>query len=525
MSSTAFANKRVVNTKGVIASIFKMYDRGEYQKAISGLDKIQTNVVDHVKNRKDIQGLVFYWKGLCYIKLNEFEQANSFLEKAIEFKFNTSDLYYEYAQSLYALDKLKKARIAFKKSVKKKYKVAVSLYYIAYISQQLKDFKKAVVFYNAIDKLPDEDKKDVIQAARMQVADIYLKQVEKMPNTFRSVQKYVIPQYKKALKWDENSKLADDIREKIVKVQKRYDLLLFKMRNGVPTADPRYFIKMNTLYGTNSNVTQVDGNTLSTLEATDYSSAYYTAGAYARYSFYPNSTYSISPEIDINYTKYLSDSDSIKPSNNLNYRAGIQMNYEHIYNNAPATFYLNLDYIQNEDDSDADDKIEKESTTTAVTFSEGVQVFKGHPSTFRYKFSSTEAVLTANSSITHSLIWEQLINRGNQSFFIYSAYDISRFGETETNNTNAFTVRGDWILPTLWGAINPNLFLSNRLTNYIEDADRGVTSLMSYGLSLNRPISSKWYMTFDYVQDAQTADQDSDNFSATKMSLNLDYIY
>jgi tetratricopeptide (TPR) repeat protein len=523
-SASSFA-ARVVNTKKVVAAIFSMYDKGEYEKAIKGLEQIQVKVADHAKNRKNIQGLIYYWKGLCYIKLNEFEQANEFLKQAIDIKFNAKDIYYEYAQSLYALDELKKSRIAFKKSVRNKYKVAVSLYYIAYISQQLKDFKKAVVFYNAIEKLPNEQKQDVIQAARMQVADIYLKQVEKMPNTFKSVEKYVIPQYEKALEWDKKSKLADDIREKIKTVQRRYDLLLFKMRNGVPTADPRHFVKFNALYGTNSNVNASDEDSLSTLNAEDYSSAYYTTGLYARYTLYPNSSYSISPEFDLSYNNYLSDSDYIKPNNSLNYRVGLQLNYEHVYNNAPATLYLNLDYSINEDDADSDDKIEKESTKTAVTISEGIQLFVGHPSTLRYRFASTKAVEETNSFVVHSAIWEQILNRGSQTFFFYTAFDMTVYAENETLNSNAFTLRGDWLFPTLWGVVNPILFASTTMTNYVENTDRGITNLMTYGLSLNRPLSNKWYMTFDYAMDSQSGKEDTDVFNATKMSLNLEYIY
>lgn len=525
ISFSAIAKKRVVKSTKVIEAIFKMYDSGKYDEAISGLDRVQNNITVHLKNRKDIQGLIYYWKGLCNIKLNEFEKANGFIEKAIENKFITDDIFYEHGQSLYALDKLKKARIAFKKSVRKKYKMAVSLYYIAYISQQLKDYKKAVAFYNAIEKLDDKEKADVLQAARMQVADIYLKQVEKMPNTFRSVEKYVVPQYEKALAVDKKSKLADDIREKIRTVQKRYNLLLFKMRNGVPTVEPRHFLKLNYLYGTNNNVNALDADSLDGLEAEDYSASYYNTGLYGRYTIYPNNSYSVSPELSIDYTKFISDSAYIKPNNTLTYKAGLQINYEHIYKETPATFYINLDYAINEDDADADNTLAKTSTTTSFTFSEGIQIWAGNPSTFRYKFSSTTAEEETESSTTNSLIWEQLINRGSQTFFFYTAFDMTSYAEAETSNNNGITLRVDWILPTLWGVINPNFFVSDKMTNYIENTDKGITSLISYGVSLNRPISQKWYMTFDYVMDSQSGKEDSDIYTANKMSLNLDYIY
>lgn len=502
-----------------------MYDSGKYEEALKGLEQVQVKVADHVKNKTDIQGLIYYWKGLCYIKQNEFETGNEYLKKAMDIKFKASDIYYEYGQSLYALDKMKEARIAFKKSVRMKYKMAVSLYYIAYISQNLMDYKKAVSFYNAIEKLDDEEKADVLQAARMQVADIYLKQVEKMPNTFQSVKKYVIPQYEKALKVNKKSKLANDIRAKIKKVQKRYDLMLFKMRNGVPTQTPRHFVKLSMLYGTNNNVNASDAQTLASLESKDYSSVYSNARLFGRYSLYPNSSYSISPEVSMDYTKYLSDSDYIKPNNMLIYRAGMQVNYEHIYNNTPATLYLNFDYTNIEDDADADNTLAKASSKTTVTVSEGIQLWSGNPTTMRYKLARSTAVNATNSYSTNSIIWEQILYKGSQTFFFYTAFDMTRYPKANTSNTNAATIRVDWILPTLGGVINPNFFVSDKMTNYIENTDRGTTSLVSYGLSLNRPIATKWYMTFDLVINSQTGKDTTDIYKSRKMSLNLDYIY
>ena len=202
-------------TSTFIEFIYKKFNEGDYQQVLLDLDKIEIDIKKHKKHKKDIQGLVYYWKAVTYAKINEYEQSLAFFKNSIEENYIPKDLYYEYAQALYVSEKLKGARLAFKKSVKKKFKRGVSLYYIAYISQQLKDNKKAVKFYTMIEKLPEEEKKDVVQAARMQIGDIYLMQVEKMPNTFKSVRDYIIPQYRKAIEFDKQSTLAEEIRTKI----------------------------------------------------------------------------------------------------------------------------------------------------------------------------------------------------------------------------------------------------------------------------------------------------------------------
>jgi hypothetical protein len=83
--------------------------------------------------------------------------------------------------------------------LKKKFKRGVSLYYIAFISKELGQNNRASTFFRAIGKLDKSEASEVIQAAEMQIGDIYLEQVEKRIDAFRAVETYVIPQYERAL--------------------------------------------------------------------------------------------------------------------------------------------------------------------------------------------------------------------------------------------------------------------------------------------------------------------------------------
>jgi tetratricopeptide (TPR) repeat protein len=523
ISTQAFTQKH--STEKVVNVIFEKFSNGNYEEVIKDLEVVQTQIEVHKKSRSDIQGLIYYWRGISYIKTSEYDLGIDYLKKAIQSKFKAKDIYYEYGQALYVSDQLKKARLAFKRSVKNKFKIAVSLYYIAYISQQLKDYKKAVSFYNMIEKMPEENSKDILQASRMQIAEIYLKQVEKLPDSFRSVEKYVIPKFKEALDHDPKSKLADELRAKIEMIQRRYDLIIFKMRNGRPTANPRHFLKANISYNIDDNVNSQDKDTLATLEAKDYASHYTNAGFFGRYSFYPSSSVSISPEISASYTSYQSDSTSIITSNNYFTTAGLTFNFEHSYNKMPATTYLSIDYTYKADDANADKKLEKSSTSNSVTLSEELQFWKNNPTTLRYKFSQTKALTETASFNTHSAIWEQLINRGKYSIFTYTAFDMNTYPKAESSNTNIFTVRADLILPTVWKLFNPSFFFSDTMTNHLKDTARATTTLYTYGLSLNRPIGQKLYATFNYTLESQTGKASSDVYSGSLIGLNIDYFY
>lgn len=525
LNGLALSATKESSSQEVIAQIYEKFKAAKYEEVVKDLSHIESELDKHKKTRSDIEGLIHYWKGISYIRINEFDLGIKSLEEAIRINYKADDLFYEYGQALYVAEQLSKARLAFKQSVKNKFKIAVSLYYIAYISQQLNDNKKAVSFYNMIEKLPEEESKEILQASRMQIADIYLQQVEKLPDSFTSITKYVIPQYEKALEHDPKTSLAKEIKDKIQILQRRYDLVLFKMRNGRPTATPRYFLKANLSYNIDDNVNSLDKNSLNDLSTEDYASHFTTTGFNGRYTFYPSSAVSVAPVVSAAYTKYQSDSTSIITRNNYYVTTGVQFNYEHLYNKAPATTYLNIDYTYNADDSDADKKLSKLNTVSAFTLSESLQFWLNNPTIFRYKYSETSAEVETQNSSSHSFIWEQLINKGSFTLYTYTAFDFVRYKEDKTSDSNIINLRGDLILPTAWGLFNPNFFLSNTMTNYIENSARGITSLYTYGFSLNKPLGNKFYGTLTYSLESQTGDLDTDVYTGSLISFNLDYFY
>lgn len=515
LSGSALAKKASV--KEILKSVYSEFDAGNYDEVISILGKFEKRIKKNSKKAKEMRGLIYYWKGMSYVKLNDFELAENNFIRSLALGYRTKDIYYEYGQVLYVANKYKRARIAFKKSMKAKYKVGVSLYYIAFISQELKDYKKAVAFYRMIEKLPEEDKKDVVQAARMQTGDIYLKQIERQQDAFRGVEKYVIPQYERALSYDEESALADTIRKKIRELQRKYELILFRMRNGKLTAQPPYYIRGNLGYGSNTNAAAAT-------EAV--AGSYSTAGIFSRYSFYPNSTFSVSPEFSANYQKYNESDDSVAALSNYSYTGSVILTYEHLYKKKAATFFVDLDYTYNASWDTDDDAFAASNNTTAITFSENITFWKNSPSTFRLRYTSVDAEEETSTSTANGFIWEQVVSIGGLTLFVYNDLTVTTFAESEANNTSTLTNRVDAIFPTFYNLFNPTLYVSNTATTYTDDSDRGTPNLVTYGLNMNRPVGKHLYLTVDYSMAAQKADgTDSDEYDAQVLTINLDLIY
>lgn len=452
-----------------------------------------------------------------------YSDALKSLKKAIAENFDADDLYYEYGQALYTSEKLKQAREAFKMSVKKDYKRGVSLYYIAYISQELGDLKTAVKFYEAIEKLPDEEKKEIVQPARVQVGDIYFEQVRRRKDSLRAIEKYVIPQYKKALEWDKESQLAQEIERKIETIEKRYDLVLFYLRNGRPTARPSYFMKHNYTYLIDDNVNTDSADTLSALDEKEYSAASSQYNFFGRYSFYPNSAVSVVPQLSLGYTSYHSDEDNIKKNNNFFITTTLQTTYEHYYNKAPATFFLDLDYTYNMDDADVDDNLEKSSDGIGVTFSEQLQFWKNNPTIFRFKYATTEALEEVNNFNTTIFTFEQLMLVNSNIFYLTTSYAQNEFVEEVTQNNSSLTFRLDFIMANSFKQISPNLYYSMTNTTYENDTED--ESLASYGINLSRSFGRNWFVFFDYSQSVNSSNDAGLEYEQSIFRLSIDYIY
>ena len=519
----AFALKS--SASGRLEAVYREYKSADYEKALNGLEEIEAGLALEYKQSKEMKGLLYYWKGLCYLRMNEFERGIGELDKAIAAGYKANDLFYEYGQALYTSLELKKARLAFKKSVLQKYKMAVSMYYIASISEELGDFKTAATFYNGIERLPAQEKEDVVQAARMRLGDIYLRQVKERDGGADSIEKYVLPQYRKALEWDDEGALAAEIRSKIQTIERRYDLVMFKLRNGRPTARPPYFLKANVRYSQNDNVNAVDDDTIAGLKPEQVSANSANTGFYGRYSFYPSSAFSFTPQINFSYTNYLSDEALIKQNNGYFATATLQTTYEHIYNSAPATAYLNIDYTHTADDGDQDDKIEKSSSTTGFTLSEELQFWTGNPTIFRLKASQTSAVEESESFTSTGAVLEQVLAVGSSMFYLYSGYSMNRYDEDSSSDTNVLSLRADALLPDFKGLFNTNFYAAFTQTDYFENSDRGAPLLTSYGVNLNRPFGKNYFVYLDFSVSSQKGDQDSDNYSQNILSVNFDYIF
>ena len=508
-------------------AIFKeasqLFSQGKYETTVTELSSVESKINETSKSKRALLGLVSYWQGICYNKLQNFPEAIAHFDQALGLDFSTEDIHYEYGQALFAAEKLSEARIQFRESLKKKFKRAVSLYYIAYLSKELGEKKKAVTFYKAIEKLDVEESREVRQAAEMQIGDIYLEQIENHPDAFRTVETYVIPQYKLAYELDKESGLAPKINEKIVALQRKYDLVLFKLRNGRPTLNPPYFARLALESGMDSNV--IFSPTEASLSESKKKSVFGKTDVMGRYTIYHKDFISISPEFRFNYTRYFNRTPTIYRNDNYLLAPAIRTAHEHQLWNKPASLLFDYDYTEGKRAVNSNDVLEFSFRSHTLMIGEKFNYFTSGESIVRLRRRIFDSYLNDFDAGTTSLVFEQVKNLSIHTLLFYASYDMTRV-ESSLFDTNSLTLRADLLMMSYKDWFTPSFGLGITRNYAINDSLRGVEYLVNPSARLAKSFKKnmRGSLKFDY-QNNKSGDTANFSYSKYMYSFELEYLF
>ena len=512
------------SSNAIFKNAVDSYSQGKYQAAVEELKTIEAKLTQKGSPNRETLGLIQYWKGICYNRLQDFSEAIKSFDKSLGFDYVPVDLHYEYGQALFAAEKLSEARIQFRESVKKKFKRGVSLYYIGYISKEMGERKKAFTFFKAINKLSEEEAKEVRQASEMQVGDIYLEQVEKRADAFKSVETYVIPQYQLAYEIDKESALAPQIQEKIVNLQRKYDLILFQLRNGRPTLNPPYFLRISQEFGQDSNVTFSPAET--TISKSKQASIYSKTDFIGRYTFYYRDYLSIAPEFRFNNTYYFNRVPEIYRNDNFLLAPSVRTAYEHTLFKKPAAFLFDYDFNEARRDVNAEENLEFSSRSHSLMFGERFNYWNFGETIVRLRYRILDSYLDVSDSNTTSLVFEQVRSLTLNTLLFYASYDRMRVTDS-TFDTDSLTVRVDLIMPRVKDWFTPSFGLSLTSTDPINNKDqRGRETLINPSARFAKTFKKNWRANLKY--DYQKNDsKDEENFAYTKSvyAFELEYLF
>lgn len=508
-------------TSPAFDEVMKLYSAGKYQATVQELTSIERKIK---KNDRKSLGLIAYWKGLSYSRLQEFALAKNFFADAIESDFIPEDLQYEYAQALFALEDLKHARVHFNESFKQGFKTATCLYYMAYISKEIGERENARTLFNSLVKLDPVKAGETRQAAQMQLADMELEDAEKHPDVFRKVETEVIPEYEKALATNPESALGPRIKDKVRELQKKYDLVLFQLRNKRYTLIPPYFLRVAQEVGYDSNVTFAPAET--TIAKAKQGSVFSKSEVFGRYTFYYKDFISYAPELRFNNTYYFHRIPEIYRNDNYLIAPALRTSYEHTLWNNPASVLFDYEYNEARRDVNARQELDFSSRAHVFMLGERFKYFSQGETTIRLRRRMFQSYLPQSDSTTTSLIMEQVMGLKTSTLLFYGSLDTTKV-RNNLFDTNAVTLRGDWIMPRYKDWFNPSIGLSVTVTDPVNNRSRrGIENNFTPNVRLSRNIGKNWRLN-TRLEHQRNNSKDKTSFAYKKniIALELEYIF
>lgn len=503
-----------------VTNIYDSFKAGDYESALKVLDVLDRQVS---ASRGDLKrkAFVYYFKGIVLAKMFEFNQSIENFKMAIKLKHDAKDLYYEYAQVLYTDEKLEPARLAFKESIKRGFKRGVSLYYIAYISELLGEERRAVKFFKAINRLPDEEKDEILQSAEAQIAEIYLKRVLKKRDAVRKIEAYVIPQFERALAIDENSEQGRRIRQRIFEIKKRYELILLKMRNGRPVYYPRHFLRFLQTIASDDNVAYQTDDAISS-DPDSAKSLFSETNLFGRYSFTVKNYMFLAPELGLRYKKHFNDEDTVKAFDSYSYSAALRSSYEHKAFGKPASFLMDYSFNQENRFNTTEEGFKFYTQTHNFSIGQKLEYFDMGTTILRLGFANTIREDETNNSSTLSLSLEQVIRLSD----FYSAFLFSSFNQTSSDTeayaSTSWVNRIDFILPPFWGDYRPFLgFVASFTKPESQAEERGTETSMGPSLRLSKRVgtNTRLNLRYDYLMNSSGLE----DYEYKKNTIALDF--
>ncbi len=489
------------------AEIYKEFNQGAYFQAIELLSKLE--------QQQTSRATAWYWKAVCYQKLQEHKEANHFFDKAIGSGVFPKEIYYQYGQSLFADNNFPEAIKYFNKSWQLGLKPGHSLFYIAYAHQLAKEYKDAIKYYKQINKLQNIDS-NLKQAANFQLGEVYLAYTEdNQKSEKKNVLKSVIPQMQMAFECDSDSPLASEIKKRILEIQVKY---------GLPSSwgTKPYLVFLDQSFEYDSNVTLTPDNSTNTT-AVKKASPISETELFGKYSFNIGNKFQTSPELRLDFDKYFANEPAIYRNDELFIAPSIRNSYQHSFFGRDSALLLDFEYSYAERDYMMTKSLNYYGRSYTFILGESVQWFSQGISILKGKSQQYTSYSPANDSSTLSLNFTQFVklNKKRLLLFIadYSSYDANN----NVNDSATWLLRADYFIPEMWNKTTLQLgTLLSYLDTKMQKSTRGMEKKVNPLVKLTRTLSSKMDMGLQY-EYTKNISKDKNSYDYNKHVVTLNF--
>lgn len=518
---TAMTLSSLAHAGPSLDEFYKLFKSGQYPKALEAIKSIQVS--------EDVRSSKSYLTGLTYSCMQEYDKAISQFELAIREKNDIADLYYEYGQALFAANELKKARDAFKNSANKKFNRPASLYYIAHISQILEEYELSKDYFSMVIKEKGTDQK-LKQVAYFQLGEVLLllaRQKSSNPKDLtRRVDKFILPTMSLALKQNEESEIAKDIRQRTSEIMIEFNLDPNLLANGRRVPGKRYagYISQKISYDNNITLTSEENN----VQGSQKSSLVYETEGYAKYDFIFKKRFMVSPEARFIFTEHGNQSDSdVYQNDALTINGSVKNRYEHLFKELPAATLFDIDYSHTLKDWKAEKKREFYSRSVTFSIGESLSYFNFGDTSVRLKRKNYTGEDETINNHTTTLAADQTIVLPIQHLMVaaFEASFIDNYN-SESTSTNTFLLRLDYIIPDIKPKYTLNIALATTMTDTKEQkSTRGTEFTWNPSVDLTYDLNHRMNLGLNYDFTKNTSDSESYAYSKHVITTEFRYAF
>lgn len=516
--SLSFSNA-IAKSEDAFKSFYKYYKVGEYQLAIDELQKS-----DDGKNEAERS----YLLGLALKNLQKNADAVVYFKRALVLGFTSADILYEYAQSLFAINELDRAKKAFELSFKSGFKPDVSLYYLAYIGELLEDPQSTKVNYVKILKDP-RSSGEMKQLAYFKLGELIYEKIKNKFYVEEYIEKYVAPLMKKGIAVDDESPLADEIRTKYDEILIRHNMHPLLLVNG------RMLSRKSTTFTFSQEFAQ-DTNVSLASDSPSFASVNSDAGSSVLVSdlFYSVRFLSVlrrfvfTPELNINYTDYLNDTNPDVYKNDSYYIApALRGAYEFSWNKKTASLLYEYEY--NYTARDSQEVGERSFYGRSGTYNLGLRYpfTERTETTFKLRYKDLSSFADYITGTTSTIYFDHLWVRKNGHVLIFMAYMDQYRAAEDYYSTNSYYARVDYLIPHLISEIDFNLGIGmNMLDTMAQSDERGTEKTYDLSLKMFYRFHKSWRLGTNTSWTKNTSLNTEDYaYSKYYYSVELGYSY
>jgi tetratricopeptide (TPR) repeat protein len=500
-----------------LALALRAFNRGNFSETLRELERIQTTNQRILSTRA-------YLRGVSHSRLQQFTRASEALNEAANLGNDSRDLFYELGQAYYARNSMEDARKSFLRSYQLGHMRAVSLYYMAHISQLLYEHDKAMRFFEEILNESSADA-NLKQVAIFQRAEVQLVANEERTLKERSslVSTTIIPELDRALEAAPEGNAVADIRRRRQEILDQYNLDPTKMLNGRPIPQKKFSGNFSQKLRYDDNITLA--NDQPTVVATQRDSYVLDSSLYATYNMALWRRLALMPELRISRTHHLDRQDSTIYSNDrLSYAPAIRSRIEHKIFDRQAAFIMQLFYDKAKQASTTDKSLEDFSESWTYGTGYRISLLPWGDSTVRFRHKRYRAENNSLDNDTNTFSLEQSLMLPNRHLIVLLLQydDTDNFNNPNSSSTTTMA-RADYIITNIIPRTNLYFGLSYMGMKTELQPERGNEVTWNPSVRMTRRLSPNMRLGIDYNYNTKSSGLVANEYTKNTTSLELRY--